>query len=486
MKRPGAHGRDAIRHCNTPYLVIVFLWRDTFFDELIITFIMSPSLQKDKNDSSFSLLLLLRENEKKEVDIIKHYVRHKNEKRRLRNMLGDRFRQSLVEQEKQLLAAIEKNTSITDMYLNVDSEEERYTVEFFDGLTRFLRPLLRLRNLRIVDISFRHLPFSTFQTIIEKLPDLDELIVHSWDHIEQFSENNRSYLRSLPRTTAFSSLKKVSFSNTHDYFHESKDRKQDVGLLLEIIPRMSLLQSIELTNWQITRLDMLTNLVANSPTLLSLSLTRVHLVAEYDVSTSPLYGQLDQWDVLLVDALKSNSSLTNIRLEEINVSETVLCRMASGGLLHHPSVQTVTQRFTGRNYSKEIVYSWLQLLQQNRNITDLTLEYWGPKKSDNIIALIQCHVRLNQIHKSLEGFCHEPNDSPPDVRVEAMIQAFDDLGCLHLLLLKDPTVVGLGLLSRQVTNFTIYRNSDFRSILRNRKRRRLVPYRDTIAIDSTL
>ncbi|GAX23952.1 hypothetical protein FisN_26Lh009 [Fistulifera solaris] len=246
---------------------------------------------------------------------------------------------------------------------------------------------------------------------------------------------------------------------------------------------MPLLQSIELTNWQITSLDVLTNLVANSPTLLSLSLNKVQLVAEHQVSTRLRYSQLDQWDVLLVDTLKSNTSLTNIRLEEINVTESVLCRMATEGLRQHPSIQTVAQLFTERKFSKDILGSWLQLVQQNRNITDLTLIIWCLKRSDSTMAFIQCHVRLNQIHKNLEGFRQHPMDGSQDVRVEAMIQARDDLGCLHLLLMRDPTVATLGL-SRQATSSPIYRSSDFRSIQRNRKRRRLVPYRDIIAIDS--
>ncbi|GAX18719.1 hypothetical protein FisN_26Hh009 [Fistulifera solaris] len=439
---------------------------------------MSVSFPEDTNGSS--LLQIVRENEEKEIDIIKHYVHYKNEKRRLRNLRGDCYHPSLVEQEKQLRAVIERNTSITDLFVNVG--EERYTAEYFAGLARFLRPLMKLRNLRMVDISFRHVPFSTFQIILKERPNLEELILHCWDNIEPFLENQRSFLRLLPSTTAFSSLKKISFCNTHDYFHETADRKQDLGLLLEI-PRMPQLQSMELTNMQITSLDMLTNFVANSTTLLSLTLNKVHLVTEYD--DSPLNDQLDQWDILLVDALKSNSSLTSIRLQEINVSETVLCRTVTEALRQHPSVESVTQVFTEKKYSKDIFGSWLQVLQQNRNITDLTLTNWCPGSSASIY-LIECHVRLNQIYKNLEGSCQQPMAGSHDVRVEAMIQANGDLACLHLLLLRDPTVVRLGLgVSRPATTSPIYRNSDFRSIQRKRKRRRLVPYREIIGIDST-
>jgi hypothetical protein len=440
---------------------------------------MSVSFPEDTNGSS--LLQIVRENEEKEIDIIKHYVHYKNEKRRLRNLRGDCYHPSLVEQEKQLRAVIERNTSITDLFVNVG--EERYTAEYFAGLARFLRPLMKLRNLRMVDISFRHVPFSTIQMILEQQLDLDELILNCWDSIEPFSKEQRSFLRSLPSITALPSLQKLSLSNTRDYFHESKDRKQDLGWLLEIIPRIPLLQSMELTNWQITSLDLLTNLVANSPTLMSLSLNRVHLVAEYHDSTITLNGQLDQWDVLLVNALKSNASLTNIRLEEINVTETVLCRMATEALRQHPSIQTVTQVFTEKKSSKALLNNWLQVLQQNRNITDLTLTIWYPGSSASM-GLMECYVRLNQIHKNLEGFCQQPMDGSQDVRVEAMIQAYGDLGCLHLILLRDPTVVRLGL-SRPATTSPIYRNSDFRSIQRKRKRRRLVPYREIIGIDST-
>lgn len=69
----------------------------------------------------------------------------------------------------------------------------------------------------------------------------------------------------------------------------------------------------------------------------------------------------------------------------------------------------------------------------------------------------------------LGGLYHHTLDSNHDVRVEALIQAYDVLGCLHLLLLDDPTVVRLGFPCKQSTDALLYYSTDFRAVKHSRK-----------------
>ena len=430
-----------------------------------------------------SLLRTLRRHNTKEHEAVGHYLRMKKDHEKRKRSMGDRsddFDEYLAEQQRQILSAVQGNTCVTDLIIDGSFVDSNTAMTDLDDLIAFTRPLMRLRNLRSVDISFGHLHFSLFRMIMEERQDLKELHVYWWDLVKFMTEADQAYLRSLPPDAAFSSLQTVSFENTWDYLPLMDDQKYALGSLLETIPRMPVLHSLELNTWQLTSLDNLVNLLANSSTLVSLSLKTVHLVDTYDYFGRN--GLPDQWDILLVDALKSSSSLRRMLLDDINVSEDVLYRMASEALLQHPSLHTLKLvTFTACIYSPRVQASFLQLVQQNRSITDLTLDL-GQKTNDNTMALIQCHVRLNQIHNDLEGsLFHDMLGKNTDTRVKALIHAYNDLGCLHLLLLQDPTVVGMGLACRPSTDSPTYHNADFPSIQRKRKRR-LVPYREAISI----
>lgn len=381
---------------------------------------------------SSHLLRKLRANEDQELEPAKYYsrIRKENERRRRRrHVTVAGYDEYVAQQQRQLISAIESNSSVTDMVIYMeDVPPLSVNLNAFD---LFLQPLTRLRNLRSLDITFHYLHFSTFRMFMEERWDLQELSVRWWDQVKLFSETDKIYLSSLQPNTAFSSLRTASFCNTGNYFDLTNDRKRDVGFLLKVLPRMTLLQSLELTNWQITSLGILASLLANSHTLESLSLTRIHLVEEYDNYGGPLCGLPDKWDALLIHALKSNSSLIQIHLEDINVSETVFCSMASEAMTRHPSIQNVTLIHILNNFSQRIKVSLVQLLQQNRGITYLKLDVG--QKDDSTMDLIQCYVRINQIHKNTEELVSDHTlDHNQDVRVEVLIQAYDDLGCLHL------------------------------------------------------
>lgn len=445
-----------------------------------------------------SLLEILQENETKELFVLQHYfsIKEENEKRQ-RYMGDDLYDEYYSEQQTRLLSAIERNTSITDIIISYESAENTYSIETVrqrlhllrcqDDFARFLQLLItRLCNLRSLEVDFTTFHFSLLKIILEERKNIQELIVQCWDQVK-LTDTDKMYVRSLPPQTACSSLQSVSFRNSKDYFDLTNSRKKDSACILEIISKMPRLQSLELIHWQITSLNVFTSLLSQSTTLTSLSLINVSLVVHYDNERPPACREtLDDWKALLVDALGSNSSLTRIHLQDINVSEAVLYNMITEAMTRHPSLHTVALCFTRRKsrvWSPRIKTSLVHLVQQNRGITDLTVDL-GQKANENPMSLLHCYLRLNQIYKNTKAIRNDKCNCSKDWRVEALIQAHDDLGCLHCLLLEDPTVVQMGLFCKQSTDSPIYCNADFRStIQRGRKRRRLVPYYEAISID---
>jgi hypothetical protein len=246
---------------------------------------------------------------------------------------------------------------------------------------------------------------------------------------------------------AFSSTRKAVFSNnTFGYFDEDRTHahRKEEEVLLQVIPKMSHLQKLTMALWQITSVDMLSTFLRETQTLEYLCLAFFNLVGDCNGATRPLHvPPSDDWEALLVYALQENKTLTSLRLQDMNVSENTLCKIATDALSQHPTIQQVDivfmENFQRSNGSlQRIKESWLQLVRQKRGIKDIL----GRKKKSKMVALMPCYARMNRTHKDLKGLVRDQRqDHQHGMQLEALIKANKDLGCLHLLLLDDPAVV---------------------------------------------
>lgn len=317
----------------------------------------------------------------------------------------------------------------------------------------------------LTSLSF-DLRFCTISTIQYFLEDEHFGFVHTlsldhWDAASSaLSETDKALLGAFPQETRWSSLRILSLSNSKQSYSrltesdsETSDT-QDCSLLFQLLPSIFHLETLTLRYWKLSRLDMLTNLVANSTSLRHFSLNHIYLTENGN-----------DWGKLLVDAIKSNSSVQRLTLNDINVSEDVLCVMATQALAVHPCIEVVALKFNDRR-SKSIMASKLndslvQMLQKNRRITHVVTNYAGNK---SVSPRVDLQMRLNHIYKLTDITCKtEIKDTrtqqPEKWPVEALIHARDDLGCLHLLLLEYPVMVQMAFRSVR------YRNANFPPIV---------------------